>query len=261
MTARASQARARDGRAVLLFSLVCLIAIAWVYLLSAAGLATGMREMGGEQTMQMRPAWTPGYATLVFFVWVIMMVAMMLPGAAPTILRVAGLTPEHPAQVRGMPAAMLFTGGYLAAWTGVSIAATLVQWEFDRAGLLSQAASRSAAPGGLIPLAAGLYQLTPLKQRCLEQCRAPLDRLAQDWRMGVRAAVAAGMRYGVLGVGCCGILMGLMFAGGVMNVSWMAGITLLILLEQTPPWGRPASQVAGATLIVWGSVVLTSAIG
>lgn len=249
-----------DRIAALLISLVFVTVAAWLYLLYGAGIHMGVMEMGGE-TMQMMPAWTPNYVVLVFSMWVVMMVAMMLPGAAPTILLVGGRTRKDSEQVSGIPVAILFTAGSLAVWAGFSVVATLVQWGFDRAGILSEAmATRSVVSGGLILLVAGLYQLTPLKHRCLRQCRAPVDWLPRDWRTGARATIAAGVRYGFYGLGCCGVLMGLLLVGGVMNVQWIAGLTLLMLVEQARPWGGTVSHLTGATLVAWGGVALAPAI-
>jgi predicted metal-binding membrane protein len=249
------------GRTTVLVSLAVAVAAAWVYLLRGAGVEAGMMAMGGGQTMQMGPAWTPAYAARVSVMWAVMMVAMMLPSAAPAILRVAGLTHPRPERMSGVPATILLTAGWLVVWAGFSIAATLVQWGFDRANILSEAmASRSAAAGGLLVLAAGLYQLTPWKQRCLRQCRAPRDYLAEGRRTGAGAAVAAGLRHGIAGLGCCGVLMGLVFVGGVMNVVWIAGLTLFVLVEQLLPWGTLVSRATGAALLAWGSIALTPAI-
>lgn len=246
-----------------LFALSGMVALAWIYVLSGAGLGVGMRQMDapGGNLILMRPAWTTGYAILVFGMWVSMMVAMMLPSGAPTILMVTSLARDHSDPLRGMLAAIRFTAGYLVVWAGVSVAATLAQWGLDRAGLLSESmASRSATVAGLALLVAGLYQLTSLKQSCLRQCRSSLDRLAHDWRMSARTTIAAGTRHGLLCLGGCGVLMGLLFVGGVMNVSWIAGLTILVFVEQTWSWGSGVSRLTGAALIAWASVVLTTAV-
>src|SRR5438445_13437438 len=127
-----------------------------------------MMDMGGGQMMAMAPAWTPGYAALIFLMWAIMMVAMMLPSAAPTILLAANIARNRAAVGSGMPSAALFGVGYILVWAGFSLLTTLLQWSLDRLGVLSEAmATESAAVAGLMLVAAGLYQWTPLKQACL----------------------------------------------------------------------------------------------
>jgi predicted metal-binding membrane protein len=250
----------RYDRAVAFVSLVGVVVMAWIYLLHDAGIEMGGMGMSGGQMMRTAPAWTPGYAVLIFFMWAIMMVAMMLPSAARPILRVVSFARTRSDQAIGIPAAMLFTAGYLVVWTGFSFAATLLQWASDRAGILSEAmSSRSAVVAGLLLLAAGVYQLTPWKQDCLRHCRFPLESPAHGGE-GAPAIVATGMRHGLFCLGCCWVLMGLLFVGGVMNVLWIAVLALLVFVEQALPWGGGVSRWAGAALIVWGSVALTTAI-
>jgi predicted metal-binding membrane protein len=160
----------RRDRAVVLGGLVAVIMLAWGYLLLGAGIAMDEMDMGGGQIMMMAPPWTFGYAALVFIMWAIMMVAMMLPSAAPTILLVAALGRDRIA-----PVAAPFACGYVLVWTGFSLAATAFQFGLDRAGVLSETmATSSAAFAGIVLIVAGAYQWTPLKQACLRHCRSPL---------------------------------------------------------------------------------------
>jgi predicted metal-binding membrane protein len=258
MAACVFDALPRYDRAVALLSLVGVVVMAWIYLLRGAGIEMGAMEMGGGQMMRMAAAWTPGYAALIFFMWAIMMVAMMLPSAARPVLLVASPARTRSDRASGMPTAMLFTAGCLVVWTGFSFAATLLQWASDRAGMLSEAmSSRSAVVAGLLLLAAGVYQLTPLKQACLQHCRSSLDCPAHGCE-GAAAIVATGMRHGLFCLGCCWVLMGLLFVGGVMNVLWIAVLAFLVLVEQMLPWGSRVSRLTGVALIAWGSVALTT---
>jgi predicted metal-binding membrane protein len=248
----------RYDRAVVLFSLVGVVVMAWIYLLRGAGIEMGAMGMSGGQMMRMAPAWTPGYAVLIFFMWAIMMVAMMLPSAARPVLLVASLARTRSDQASGMPAAMLFTAGCLVVWTGFSFAATLLQWAFDRGGMLSEAmASRSPVVAGLILLGAGVYQLTPLKQACLQHCRSPLDSPAHG-REGAAAIVATGLRHGLFCLGCCWVLMGLLFVGGVMNILWIAALSVLVAIEKVAPRGEAIAKALGAMMIGAGVVRLAS---
>jgi len=215
-------------------------------------------EMGGGPVMAMRPDWTPGYAALILAMWAVMMAAMMLPSAAPTVLLVASLA-RRGASGAGFAraTALSFASGYLLVWCGFSLAATVLQWALDRVGMLSERmAVANAAIAGIVLIAAGAYQWTPLKETCLRHCRSPVAFLVQHWRRGARGAVATGLRHGLYCLGCCWMLMALLFVAGLMNLAWVAAVALLVLLEKTMPWGGRMSRLAGALLAIWGVVGL-----
>ena len=245
----------RRDRALVLASLVAVIMLAWAYLILGAGIEMDEMDMGGGQIMMMAPPWTLGYAALIFLMWSIMMVAMMLPSAAPTILLVTALARERIA-----PVAVPFACGYVLVWTGFSLAATALQFGLDRGGVLSETmATSSAALAGIVLIVAGAYQWTPLKQACLRHCRSPLAFLLRRWRQGAWGAVTNGMRHGLYCLGCCWMLMVLLFVGGLMNLLWVGVLALLVLIEKTLPWGGRTSRATGAALVVWGVVMLVSA--
>ena len=212
-------------------------------------------DMGGGRMMVMLPAWTLGYAAVIFGMWAIMMVAMMLPAVAPVVLLTAALDRQRGV---GAPArSALFAAGYLVVWSGFSLAATLLQWGLDMAGLLSPAmAAANRLVAGAVLLAAGLYQWTPLKNACLSHCRSPIAFLMQHWRQGSLGAVLTGIRHGAFCLGCCWMLMGLLFVGGLMNLAWIAAIALLVLIEKTAPWGGRMARVTGTALAAWGVATL-----
>jgi predicted metal-binding membrane protein len=245
----------RHDRAVVLTGLVAVIIAAWAYLLLGAGIEMEMMDMGGGQLMAMAPEWTPGYAALIFVMWVVMMAAMMLPSAAPTILLVGALFLNRGGAVPATPA--LFALGYLLVWSGFSLVAALLQWGLSAAGLLSETmALGNAIAAGAVLVAAGVYQWTPLKDTCLRHCRSPAEFLVRHWRRGALGAVRTGIRHGLFCLGCCWVLMALLFVGGLMNLAWVGAISLLVLIEKTMPWGGRMSRVAGAVLAVWGAASL-----
>jgi predicted metal-binding membrane protein len=249
----------RRGRTAVMAGLAAVLAAAWAYLLLGAGIEMDKMDMGGGQIMLMAPAWSAGYAALILLMWMVMMAAMMLPGAAPAILQVAGRGREPNDKTRGAAAALLFTTGYFLVWSGFSVAATLLQWGLDSAGFLSEdMAGRNEVAAGLLAVAVGLYQLTPLKQACLAHCRACAGDLP-DAPQGA-GPMLRGLRYGVSCLGCCSVLMGLLFIGGVMNVFWMAAIAIVVLAEKTLPWGGGLARLAGAGLIAWGGVAIAAAL-
>ena len=212
-----------------------------------------MADMG----MMTPAAWTPGYAVLMFFMWWTMMVAMMLPSAAPMILLFATVNRKQRARAAPFVPTSVFAGAYLVTWGGFSLVAVGLQWTLLQLSWLSPAmASTSSVLGGLLLLAAGLYQLTPIKQACLRHCRHPITFLTSHWRRGIAGAVRMGVEHGAFCVGCCWFLMGLLFVGGVMNLYWIAGLALFVLLEKTVPAGHWLSYATGIALVGWGTVVL-----
>src|SRR5438477_12747903 len=194
MTADWFFAALRHDRAVVLGSLALVVALAWAWLLVGAGIGMEEMDMGGGQLMLMLPEWTPGYGLVVFAMWAVMMVAMMLPSAAPVILLVASLAQKRRDAGTALgPTAGPFATGYLAVWFGVAALATALQWGLDQLGLLSDtmALASTVVAGGVLILA-GIYQWTPLKEACLRHCRSPLQFLLHHWRDGTVGAVVNG---------------------------------------------------------------------
>ena len=244
----------RYRRAVVLGALATVTAAAWAYLLLGGGIEMEMMDMGGGQMMAMLPAWSPTYAALISVMWWVMMVAMMLPTAAPTVLLVTSLAWDRLANPKLVPAtALLFASGYLLVWCGFSLAATLLQWSLDNAGLLSERmAFGDAILASTVLIAAGVYQWTPLKDACLRHCRSPSEFLFRHLRLGLLGAVGTGVRHGLFCLGCCWMLMALLFVGGMMSIAWIGAIALFVLLEKTVPWGDRMSRFIGVLLVVWG---------
>lgn len=246
----ALEAAIRRDRLIVVVALAAVITLSWAYLLAGAGMAL------------MEPAiWTFGYVIVLFFMWWVMMVAMMLPSAAPIILLFAAVNRKQREAGHNYVATSIFVAGYLAAWGGFSLAAVAMQWAFEQAGFLSPMLfANNAIFGGVLLLAAGIYQLTPVKHSCLRHCRSPLAFLSTHWRRGTLGAVQMGFVHGAFCVGCCWFLMGLLFFGGVMNLYWIAGLALFVLFEKTTPAGHWLCYAAGAALLVWGAGVLAFAL-
>jgi predicted metal-binding membrane protein len=192
--------------------------------------------------------------------WWIMMIAMMTPSAAPTILLFARVHRHSAtgAQAAGGAAPTgWFAAGYLAAWLVFSAAATVLTFVLQRFDLVTATlmGSQSRWLSGSLLIAAGLYQLSPLKDRCLAHCRSPAAFLSQHWRAGIGGAFRLGLLHGAYCVGCCWLLMALLFVGGVMNLIWIAALALIVLIEKLAPGGRWLSRGAGAACIIWGAIV------
>lgn len=245
-------------RAIVLGGLAGVVACAWLYLFYLAdGMSGGMAE-SGQSAMAMVHAqpWDAGDTLAMMVMWVVMMVGMMLPSAAPMILLYAGISRKHRAAGRPYPSAAVFTGGYMAAWTGFSVAATAVQWALHGLLLLSpMMTTTSPLLGAGVLVGAGLYQFTPLKGACLRHCRSPLAFLMTRWRDGSRGAFLMGLEHGAYCLGCCWVLMLVLFVVGVMNLLWVAAITLFVLLEKLAPRGDRWSHLAGIALMAAGAGV------
>lgn len=239
-------------RVIVAAGLAGVVALAWLYLLAGAGIDMSMAGM----PMEPMP-WSASYAALVFAMWCVMMIAMMIPSATPTVLLFAAIKRKQRASVNPAAETWVFLCGYLLIWTGFGLGATLAQWALESAGLLSMAMeSTSRLLGGVILLAAGLYQFAPVKHACLRHCQSPLLFLSQHWRPGSAGALWMGLRHGGYCVGCCWFLMTLLFVNGVMNLVWVAGIALYVAFEKLLPHGQGLSRVAGGGLILWSAWML-----
>lgn len=248
----------RRERIFIVLSLGGLVGLAWLFLWRTA--ESMHAQAAGEMTMPMGGL-DAAAILLTFLMWIVMMAGMMLPSAAPTIVLYASLVRKNAERSVALPAAWIFTGGYLFAWAGFAFAAALLQAALEHAGLLGSMsmASTSRWLSGALLIAAGAYQLTPLKDLCLGKCRDPVRFLMTHWRGGAAGALRMGATHGAYCVGCCWMLMLLLFAAGVMNLAWVAFIAAFVLVEKLLPAGRLSARFAGAALILAGLAVLAFA--
>ncbi len=256
----------KRDRLILIGGLVAVVVLSWVYILVGAGMDMTAFEMTAitknASAMVMQPAsWTPTYALFMFFMWWVMMIAMMIPSASPVILLFAAINRKQ--RVKGTPfvSTSVFVLGYITVWGGFSLLATALQWGLERVGLMStMMVATSGLFSGLVLILAGVYQLTPLKHACLRHCRSPIQFVTHHWRKGSVGALRMGTEHGVFCLGCCWTLMILLFVGGVMNLFWIVGLAIFILLERTIPAGHRLGSLGGIGLIVWGLWMLTLAL-
>lgn len=253
-------ARTRD-RLVVGGGLASLTLVAWGYLLH---LAAGMDSQSGEGAMELAPeiaspqlrAWGGEEILALFVMWAVMMVAMMVPSVAPLVMMFARAKRKR-GDRHVVGSVWLLLLGYLVAWTGFSAVATAAQWGLHDAALLSpMMVTTSSAVAGLLLIAAGVFQLTPLKHACLAHCRSPLGFLQSNWRSGPRGVFVMGSRHGLYCVGCCWLLMALLFVAGVMNLLYVAAIAAFVLIEKIAPRGVLVGRLTGAILIAGGGTVL-----
>lgn len=237
-------ALARNDRTVVLVALALLVALAWGYLVM---MALGMAHHATG-------------AIFMLLMWSVMMVAMMAPAAAPMVAVFATMSRGRNRASSLIGPSGAFVLAYMSLWVGFAALATLVQWALHSAALLSPAmSSASYRLSGALLVAAGVYQFTPLKEVCLAKCRNPLGFLLAEWRNGTGGAFVMGLRHGLYCVGCCWLLMALLFVAGVMNLLWIALLTLVVLAEKTLPFGRRIARGLGVAAVVAGAYLLTLA--
>ena len=250
----------RRDRAVVTAGLVGVAALGWVYLLYLARGMAGM-DMRADMAMPQMQTWGVVDLALLFVMWAVMMVAMMVPSASPLILMMAAANRKRRERDDPLVSTGRFLAGYLLAWTAFSAVATVVQWGLHATALLSPGmVGASPVLGGLLLLTAGVFQFTPRKHACLTHCRSPLGFVMAHWRAGRAGAVRMGLEHGLYCVGCCWILMALLFVAGVMNLLWVAVISLFVLAEKVLPRGELVGRLGGAILLAAGVGVLTSAV-
>jgi predicted metal-binding membrane protein len=238
-------------RSVILGVLLALAAAAWA-MLAWPGADTNMDMAMGSPTMGLR-------APLFLAVWVIMMVAMMFPTAAPMILTFHEVQAARRRRGDAFVATWVFVAAYLLVWAVAGVAAyagALAAEALAARAALSPATA--ARIGGAVLVAAGLYQLTPLKDRCLSKCRTPIGFIMTSWRDGTAGALRMGILHGVYCLGCCWLLFVILFPLGIMNIAAMAVVTIIVFAEKTLPWGRLAVRTTAAALVVYGAVVIVA---
>jgi predicted metal-binding membrane protein len=251
----------RRDRILITGCILSICVLAWAYLVH---LERGMSSLRAPAAPAMMPGmpmpmdapWGAADFAFTFTMWSVMMVGMMGTTAMPVLL-VFGAAHARRAE-RGIPSvALLFGLGYLTVWLGFSACATLVQWALHQAALLSSA-MRVTSPrlDGALLVAAGAYQLTPLKSACLEHCQTPMGFLMSHWRDGPGGAFRMGLRHGIYCLGCCWALMAVLFAVGIMNLAWVAVLTVFILVERIGRTGARVARIGGVVMVALGALVV-----
>jgi predicted metal-binding membrane protein len=279
----------RRDRVLTIAGVVALCLLAWLYIVAGAGLGMNAWEMSklalfphqqapnmtsdmpgmdmpGMDMSAMATAteprvWGPAIWALMIAMWWVMMVAMMSPSAAPTILLYARVHRHALAQGQiqdKLAPTGVFMAGYLLVWLGFAVAATALHWLLEREAFVSVTMMNSQSRwfSAIVLIAAGLYQLSPLKNACLSHCRTPTAFLSRHWRPHALGALRLGALHGAFCVGCCWMLMALLFVGGIMNLVWVAALAILVLVEKLFPAGQWVGRAAGIALIAWGSATV-----
>lgn len=238
-------------RNVILGLLLALSATAWAALVWQ-GADADMDMAMDSPTMGLR-------APLFLAVWVIMMVAMMFPTAAPMIVTFHKVQAGKRQRGEAFVSTWIFVAAYLLVWGLAGVAAYVGALAAEAVAARTALSPATAARiGGIVLVVAGLYQFTPWKDLCLSKCRTPITFIMTSWRDGAAGALRMGLLHGAYCLGCCWLLFVILFPLGIMNIAAMAVITLVIFVEKTLPWGRAVARAAAAALIVYGFAVVTS---
>ena len=234
------------------FNLLILTSLAgWVFL---AWAALDMTNPLAMLMMPMSSLWSAANIIAIFIMWSLMMMAMMLPSAAPMILTFVGLSRQN----RMKFSTISFTGAYLVIWIIFSVGAVIIQWLLQHTGLMSaKMVTSNELLSGILLITVGVLQFSPLKKSCLKYCRSPISFLMTDWRKGIKGAWIMGFRHGWYCLGCCYALMLLLFVGGVMNLAWVASLKLAVAIEKMTPRGESIAQLLGGALILAGVFKIT----
>jgi predicted metal-binding membrane protein len=252
----AAASLARSERAVTGAGLLALTLLSWLYLALLADSMDAMDGAGsGAAFMALMPMgrWAPAEFALCFAMWLVMMIAMMVPSAAPMLLAFLSFSRSRAGGEQAGQRFAAFLLGYLLVWAAFSAVATGAQWALREASLVTDLmASASSRLNGVLLIGAGLYQFAAAKQVCLARCRSPLAFVLMEWRAGSRGALVMGLRHGGFCVGCCWGLMALLFVGGVMNLLWIAVLSAVVLAEKLLPFGAMPSKIAGAAMVACG---------
>lgn len=263
----ATEAVLRRERWIVGFGLVVICVLAWWYIIAGAG--TGMNTLAMTtwefpppvHIPSMQTPWGISYWLIMLIMWWVMMIAMMVPSAAPMILLYARVQ-RHAQKGGEQQSAIIPTGafvsGYLVCWLAFSIVATTLQFALEQAGLVHTMLmwSTSNVLSGIFLVAAGIYQATPLKSVCLKHCRSPVHFLMQHWRKTSFGAFGMGIRHGAYCVGCCWFLMALLFVGGTMNLVWIAGLAVFVLMEKVSRFGVWIGRASGILMLAAGLYLL-----
>ncbi|SEA34596.1 DUF2182 domain-containing protein [Paraburkholderia sartisoli] len=250
-------------RVITALGIVAVVALSWAYVWTGAGTGMSALEMTAVALFPHRLAdagggMDPSLPTVILMWWV-MMIAMMTPSAAPLVLLYRRVLRHHDAiEARLARPSLFLLAGYLTTWLAFSICAASLQKVLQPTGLISEMMlwSKSAPLSAIVLAAAGVYQFSPLKHACLTQCRSPVNFLTAHWRPGVAGSFLLGMRHGMYCAGCCWLLMALLFVGGIMNLVWIAALSLVVFVEKILHGGERAGRLLGVVLIAWAGVTL-----
>ena len=231
-------------------SLVVTVSLAWAYL----ALLTQNMSIGDISGMH---KWDLKDYFMMFLMWTVMMIGMMVPTSIRSVKIYSRIAKKTANSSNGVAATYWFVLGYVFVWTGFSAVAALVQGVLNNVGILSpMMVSSSSYLGAGLLITAGLYQLTPWKDVCLTHCQSPAMYLAGRFGPRVMDGIKLGVHHGAYCLGCCWLLMSLLFVGGVMNLLWIAVITGFVILEKLLPVTIKLTNTSAILMVVSGIIYL-----
>ncbi|MGP8270592.1 MAG: DUF2182 domain-containing protein [Terracidiphilus sp.] len=251
LTSDAPLRLARAHRAILVASLAAVTMTAWAWLMlePASRLDSALLMPHCDQRI------TLGAFLSSVIMWQAMSIAMMAPTTLNWLFAFTALI-EHNDPRQRFREVGAFGAGYFVIWLGFSLLAATLQMMLQQSGLLNHSGKLPSSAAGLVLVGAGIVYFTPLSRECLKHCRNPLSYFLEHWENGPRSGFRFGLAHGAYCLGCCWALMLTGFAMGVMNLAWMAFLTILVCVEKLAPRGDRIAGIVAAALMVWGAVLL-----
>ena len=249
-----------QDKKIVISGLILVSGVCWLYMFYMAWAMENMHlvDMWMPPMAGMQP-WTAWDFFMLFFMWFSMMIAMMTPSVSPMVMMYTTVSRAKKLKQQPYAPTFIFLTGYLVAWALFSVFASAIQWPLHESNVLDPMMyNNSYLLSGAIILLAGIYQMTPMKDACLNQCRTPLGFLMAAWKDGKSGAFQMGLYHGMFCVGCCWALMAVLLAVGVMNMLWVLLIAVFVLIEKILPFSPTATRMmTGAGLVVWGGYWLS----
>jgi predicted metal-binding membrane protein len=243
----------KKDRLVIIGGLFFITLLSWLYIIYLYNQMVYMDMNALFFAMPMTPEWTAVDFMLLLLMWIVMMIAMMTPSVAPLILVFAMVNRQRKQQSRPFVNTAYLMAGYFLVWLAFSFVATVLQWSLQQIAMLNpEMKTTNKILGGIILIASGVFQFTPLKQTCLGYCRTPLDFVLRRWKEGKQGALRMGIENGLYCLGCCWLLMTLLFVAGIMNLLWIAIIAVFVLFEKVLSTIKWIPYLAGIALISYG---------
>lgn len=242
---RADTATRTADKLVVGTGLALMAVLSWAFTAHQAHMMVHM-----DHSQMTTPGWSLRDAGLLLAMWTVMMIAMMTPAIGPMVTAFATINRRRRARKAPYVGTAVFVAGYLLAWIGFSAAATIAQLALHGIGSLDPMMMQtSSAVTAVLCLIAGLYQFSPLKDVCLTRCRSTDGFILSEWRDGAAGAVIMGLRHGLFCIGCCTPLMLLLFGGSVMDLRWVAALTIIVMLEKLLPRPDIWRRIIGGALL------------
>jgi len=247
----------KKDRLIIISALFIISLLAWVYIIYLYRQMAVMNMDALFFAMPMTPSWTMTDFVLLLLMWFVMMIAMMTPAVAPLILIFAMVNRQRKQQNRPFVNTAYLMTGYFLVWAAFSLAATSLQWLLQQISLLNpEMKTTSKILGSVILITTGIFQFTAFKHTCLQYCRTPIEFVHRHWKEGKQGALRMGIQNGFYCLGCCWMLMVLLFVAGIMNLLWVALIAVFVLIEKITSQTKWISYVAGCALILYGILFL-----